>query len=447
MNFRPCLSLLALAAVLVGANPNLEAQSAATLDALIKQRDAAIRQLHATTGAQKADLFDKYANALDALTRQFTAKGDLDSLLIVRNEIESARTQRALSSGVLPALEAYRAALRKGLEGIEAGTATSQSQLDAGYLRSLNQMKVEFTKAGRIDDAISVDKEIKNVTAGTAPSATASATSPAKVPTPAPPEARPPAGAKTVDFEKPIAGEVTLSPMTYRPRNQVQVGNRQDKQNGTLQCPPGTQFDGASLFADLGLISADHVIFKECKLFANLAGTFQAKDSLFSECEMHRGGAWFVAFYSTKWIFENCAFTHSFFTAWSTHNQGLKINRCTFHDVEFVPITYTADAGKEAVHDWFTISHCKFIGCSIPEAFFIATKDCVFEDCRFVAAKDKEKLPIVTPIKLRAYVSDPAKVPPAPANCTYDLLDLKAAPKDMGAELRYQRAGRALKFQ
>src|SRR4029078_5676569 len=118
----------------------------------------------------------KYANALDALLKQITAKGDLESALIVKSEIESARMKRTVGTGALSALDSYRATLGKSVEGIEASTAASQSQIDAGYVRSLNQMKVDFTKAGNLDEAVAVDKEIKNVTAGTAPSTKASAT-------------------------------------------------------------------------------------------------------------------------------------------------------------------------------------------------------------------------------------------------------------------------------
>src|SRR5436190_18007891 len=155
LHFRTSLRMVA--AVLACVCCNLQAQTAASLNALIKQRDAAIRQLQATAASQKADLFDKYANALAALLKQFTTKGDLESALIVKSEIESARMKRTVGTGALPALDSYRATLSKSLEGIEANTAASQSQVDAGYVRSLNQMKVDFTKAGNLDEAVAVD--------------------------------------------------------------------------------------------------------------------------------------------------------------------------------------------------------------------------------------------------------------------------------------------------
>ena len=81
----------------------------------------------------------------------------------MKTEIETALTKRAVGEAAFPALDVYRATLRNSLAVIDGTTAKSQAQLDAGYLRTLNQMKSDLTKAGKLDDAIAVDKEIKNV--------------------------------------------------------------------------------------------------------------------------------------------------------------------------------------------------------------------------------------------------------------------------------------------
>jgi hypothetical protein len=152
----------------------------------------------------------------------------------------------------------------------------------------------------------------------------------------------------------------------------------------------------------------------------------------------------FVDMFSSKWVFENCAITGSFFANWKLTDYGLKATRCTFHDVQFVAPIYKRDAGAEVMLEWCQISHCKFVGCAIPETLFLATKDCVFEDCRFISTNDK--YPISTPIRVRAYVSGGTKVPPAPGKCSYEILDAKLAPKEAGGDLKYEKSGKLVKF-
>jgi hypothetical protein len=425
---------------IAGTISTVAAQSRLPLSEFMKQRDAGIRELQSTAEAQKTALFDKYAVALDPLLRQFTAKGDLDGASIVKSEIDSAREKRTVGDGVLPILESYRATLRKSLAAIDAAASKSQIQSDIGYLRSLEQLKVDLTKAGKLDDAVAVDTEIKNVRAGTAPGV---------APRSQPPAATPPSTpGGPVNFAEPIAGEVTLPSATYRLKDRFIVGLQGAKgteTSATLHCLPGTQFDDTNIFVREGLLSAARTLFKHCKLETGLGGTFEAKESLFDECTAEKGGAWSVPYFSSHWIFDNCAFSNSFIPTWHVRGIGVKITHCTFHDIDFTPVDYKTDAGNEVARDWFLVSQCRFTGCEIPESVFLATKDCVFENCHFL--KSKELVPIATPISLRAYVSDPAKVPPAPAKCRYDLLDVKEAPKDAGSSLSYQKMGHTLKFQ
>jgi hypothetical protein len=443
--------VLVLGAVFTAIVATTFAQSSASLKTLMEQRDAALRQLRANASTQRTDLFGKYATALDALLKQFTAKGDLDTALIIKSEIESARTRQAVGPGVLPALDSYRATLQKSVAGIDGATAASQTQIDAGYVRSLNQLKVDLTKAGLLEDAVSVDTEIKQVSsaASTAPSSPAAAAPPLTVErlstTP------PPAGATGVNFEKPIVGEITLPVGNYRPRETVIIGGPGESKGtetpGKLHILPGSQFDSASLFARKGLLTADHSLFKDSNISSDFGASFQAKDCLFSECKIGKGGHWSTEYFSTRMTFENCAFSHSFLTSWNTKLVGVKITRCSFHNVTFAPVSYVSDAGKEVAMAGMMITQCKFVGCEIPESFFMATKDCLFEDCRFKAAKSKERPPISTPMKLRAYLSDPSSAPTAPPMCSYEILDAKSAPKEMGASLAYQSAVRTLRFQ
>src|SRR5688572_12818763 len=127
MRYRYCmllhLSRWFAGVAVVGIASTAAGQALVPLSELMKQRDAGIRELQTTAEAQKADLFDKYAAALDPLLRQFTARGDFNSGSVVKSEIDSALGKRAVGEGTLPILESYRATLRKSLSAIDAASS------------------------------------------------------------------------------------------------------------------------------------------------------------------------------------------------------------------------------------------------------------------------------------------------------------------------------------
>ena len=252
-------------------------------------------------------------------------------------------------------------------------------------------------------------------------------------------------------FDKPFVEEVTIPAGSYQVPEGVTIGvdgpDKNDDTLGTLHLVKGTAFDSTTIFCSKGLLTSDGVFFKGSTLMADFKGTIRAKDCAFSECTIKKGGNTTTAFFASKWNFDNCVFTGKCFPDWKLKNVGVQITHCTFHNVEFGVPSYVKDAGEEVAMEWFSIRDCRFINCVISDNLLIATKDCVFENCQFQPASQNLTAPILTPIKLRAYVSDRATAPAAPAKVTHDILDASRAPKKTGATLDYKIDGNALQLR
>ena len=359
---------------------SLWAQLISDFSALRADYLASVAALSATADKQRADLFDKYANALDNVSKQVAAKGNLDAVLAIKKEQEAARTARKTSGVEIPDIATYRSVLEKTVSGIDTKRQQDTAALTAAYVRKLTATKEALTKANRIDDAVAVDTEIKSVQGQTVAS---------NVPTSM--------GVK-LEGGEPILSEVTALVGLHKPKARVVVGFEYPKEDkkpdgkGTVNTRPGTTIDSGDIFVIEGEWRGEGTLFKRCKLEVDLGGTWTAMNSLFDECSMKKGGHWFVKHASSHWVFDNCAFSRTFFSEWETGRIGVKATHCTFHDVDFNSLTYVEDAGKLVTEGWNTIKDCKFINCKIPESVLIATKDCVFEDCRFEPIESDIKL-------------------------------------------------------
>jgi hypothetical protein len=123
---------------------------------------------------------------------------------------------------------------------------------------------------------------------------------------------------------------------------------------------------------------------------------------------------------------------------------GMKLDGCTFHDVDFIPIGFKADAGAEAAKDWLSIQNCRFINCRVPESFALATKNCVFEKCTF---GELEEIPVQTAFKTTLYLQDRVNPPSTGPQRTIEFLPAAQAPANVGASLKHRRNGKTLDFE
>lgn len=406
---------------------------------------AALSRLQAEFEGRRADLYARYASALDPVLRQFMAKGDLDSVLAVREEQDAARRRQALGERSLPEISTHRANLFKALAPLQDANRQSQDRLTADYLKDLGELRTRLTQFGRLDEAVAVDAELKRVK-GTAaePAATAIAGAPTA---PAPPGI---VRGSPMDSPDIWRGTNTLAPGHYRPRHRIVLGTV-DK-NDPVRHPlplvttqPVTEIDGGSIFIDNGRWNASGTRFISTAIAVDLSGIIEAKGCLFEDCRMGKGGAWFVRWHSAKWVFDNCVFSRQFINLWKMQDIGVKATHCTFHDVELPVVRYREDAGAEALHEWATVKDCRFIGCAVPESFLLVTRDCVFDGCTF--GKPEDALPIKTPLKVRAFVARGGSMPRTGPGREIDTQGPDLAPADAGASVRYRRNGKTLRFQ
>ncbi|HSJ03827.1 MAG: serine/threonine protein kinase [Verrucomicrobium sp.] len=250
--------------------------------------------------------------------------------------------------------------------------------------------------------------------------------------------------------DTPFAGRITFPLGEYRLKHRLVLGapdpaEPKTKAAGRLTSLPGTRFVGGEAFIDKGAWNSTGTLFSGIYISAEWGTDFFATNCLFSNSRLSKGGGWWGDYFSSRWKFENCVVAGSFIAPWKVIDIGVRINRCTFHEVDFPSILYRKDAGKEVTKSWFSITNCRFVNCKIPESLLIATKDCVFEGCTFGAPETD--LLIETPVKTTIYVTDRRVAPVTGPKREIEVLDATRIPQPAGSTLRYGKNGMTLSFQ
>ncbi|MGV3664441.1 MAG: protein kinase domain-containing protein [Prosthecobacter sp.] len=248
-------------------------------------------------------------------------------------------------------------------------------------------------------------------------------------------------------------GKVELPAGTYRPLRRINIGApgkrdpkaQNDEQRCDVTSQPGTRIENVRFHLKEGSWKAAGGLFRDVKITADLGGSFEASNSLFQDCVFGKEGPWYVAWFSSKWNFSNCVFTGSFMQNWRLGDVGMKLNACTFHDVDFIPVGFKEDAGAEVSKDWLSIQNCRFVRCRVPESFALATKNCVFEKCTFGAPE--EKLPLKSPLSTTLFLQDGINSPQAGTGRILNSQGAEKAPAGVGAAVKHRREGSTLTFE
>ncbi|WP_156346656.1 hypothetical protein [Verrucomicrobium spinosum] len=252
-----------------------------------------------------------------------------------------------------------------------------------------------------------------------------------------------------LDREERMIGRITFPAGDYRPKKHLILGgpdpvDPKAKAAGRFFTLPGARITGGSAFIERGSWTATGTLFTNVKITAEWGADFTATNSLFSNCRLGKGGDWFGDYFSSKWTFDNCVFAGSFIQPWKVIDIGIKLNQCTFHEIDFTPLIYQKDAGDEVKRSWLSIENCLFVNCRIPESVLIATKNCVFARCFFGAPEPE--LRIKTPVKTTIYTDD-LNTPVTGPNRQIEVLDADRIPQPAGANLQYGKNGLTLSFQ
>lgn len=248
-------------------------------------------------------------------------------------------------------------------------------------------------------------------------------------------------------------GKLAIPAGTYRPLRRIDIGApgkkepgaNYDEQRADVTSLPGMRIENVRFHLREGSWQAAGGHFRDVKITADLGGKFEARDSLFQDCVFAKEGAWFVAFFSTKWQFTNCVLAGSFMQAWKLIDVGMKLDSCTLMDLDLVPIGYKDDAAEEVGRDWLSIQNCRFINCRVPESFALATRNCVFEKCTFAPAE--EKLPAKSLLNATIYVHDCTNQPQTGPGRTIEAKPAAQQTTKPGATLPYTFKNAQLDFQ
>jgi serine/threonine protein kinase len=248
-------------------------------------------------------------------------------------------------------------------------------------------------------------------------------------------------------------GKLTIPAGTYHPVRRIDIGApgknnpsaQNDEQRGDVTSLPGMRMENARFHLREGLWQTAGGHFRDVRITADLGGIFEARDSLFQDCAFVKEGPWGTAFFSSKWQFTNCVLIGSFLHVWRLNETGMKLDSCTFQDIDLVPVLFREDAGVEATKDWLSIQNCRFINCRVPESFALVSKNCVFEKCTF--GGPEEKLAIKSPLNAVIYVQECTNTPKAGPGRSIEAKPAAQLTTNAGATLPYVIAKGQLDFQ
>jgi hypothetical protein len=180
----------------------------------------------------------------------------------------------------------------------------------------------------------------------------------------------------------------------------------------TVAIGPGAVVEGAKLHGDRSPHwKIDGSLLRDVEITGDLGLQFEAKNSAFEGCALHKSGGWFVDAYSTRWSFENCVFSRDFIGKnFGVGDYSIRAVNCTFYNLTLPKIGYKGDPANFAQSDNLKFDHCRFVTCEVNDSFLLATVDCVFEECRFPARH--EDIPKAQkPLPVSAYVVSHANAP------------------------------------
>jgi len=242
-------------------------------------------------------------------------------------------------------------------------------------------------------------------------------------------------------------GEIAMAAGNYRGLDKgVHVDTRCQ-----VVVDPGVLIDGGRFDGERDIKwKVERSLFRKVEISGDLGLRFEANDSVFDDCYFHRRGPWFVAYWSTRWSFENCVFAKRFLPSRGTVGQySVRAIGCTFYDIKLPKIEYKDDPSKQAQSKDLRFQHCRFVHCELTESALATTIDCIFDDCSFTTSDRPDWSKVGKPIVVNAFVV-PARTKP-PQSYSNGPLQINFQPatptQQAGATLVVTRTGgAALKY-
>ena len=242
------------------------------------------------------------------------------------------------------------------------------------------------------------------------------------------------------------SGQVVLRTGNYRGRDKsVHIGRHTD-----IVVAPGTLIEaGRFIGENVNIWNVERSLFRKVDISADSGSRFEAKESVFDDCLLQKGGAWYVDRWSTRWNFENCVFAKRFLPIRSSVvNYSVRAFDCTFHDIVLPEIEYKDDPSKDAQSKYLQFDHCRFVHCHLNESALATTIDCIFDDCTFTTRDRTDWSKAKKPIVVSAFiVAGKTKLPQSYSNGPLRVnFKLAGATQQAGSTLAVTRTGDALKY-
>lgn len=160
MNGRLFTPLLFALALLQG--PMAHADESDPLLALYESLSPSVAQIEAKYSEQHQKLRENYTQALGRLEKELAPDGDLDPILVVRNEMAAAEKPDESLPELPTDAPAKLVTLRKKFDETEASYAlqrdTSLIELRVEHDRKLQALEQSLTRSGDVDGAVAVRK-------------------------------------------------------------------------------------------------------------------------------------------------------------------------------------------------------------------------------------------------------------------------------------------------
>jgi hypothetical protein len=139
-------------------------------------------------------------------------------------------------------------------------------------------------------------------------------------------------------------GDIVLATGSYRGLDKGVVVQK----DCSIIVRPGTLMDRGSFNCEaVSRWRVERSLFRKVKLNGGLGTRFDANDSVFEDCGFCKRSAWYVAYWGTRWNFENCVFSKRFMVhPLSVGAYSIRAINCTFYDLAVPKITYKDDPSK-----------------------------------------------------------------------------------------------------
>lgn len=356
--------------------------------------EASKERIREKAETERRSLRERFAGALVKLEEDLQKRGRLEELLAVRKEREEFQKTASLGTEGSPDLVRMRTVYAESLVPIDKVEKEEMGRLLAAYLKQLEPLQADLTRAGEIEKALAVRNEAERIRGSMAsgdPSGvgkkTAASLSSRRLEFQEIPEIRPdPVGEEVfaLDLWPP---QVALPKANYRI-----VGKRYqgDDLGREILLAPGSVFGGSDSqprwIMGRALLVANEVEFDGFGFEGDLSSQLFFVKCHFKNVTVGKGGPWLGGRFMTRWQFRECQIEGAFATRWNSKLLGVQMANCEVAGVEFPPIEYDKDdePSEWAGQPWAQIRNSHFQGCVVPVSVLSAMDDCSFEDCRFV---------------------------------------------------------------